>query len=96
MYFERWHADAATGKQPLGLMAGLYDVATRWVVTHDITHWCDEIAWMSLYFSIAVWSSLALCGFALVRDRLPQFTRRRQAARRAGRPVAPAAIRPSA
>jgi hypothetical protein len=28
--------------------------------------------WMSLYFSVAVWSSLALCIIGLVRDRLLQ------------------------
>jgi hypothetical protein len=36
-------------------------VSTRWVVTHDLAEWKDEIAWMSLYFSLAVWASLALC-----------------------------------
>jgi hypothetical protein len=39
--------------------------------------WHDEIAWMSLYFSVAVWSSLALFTFGLVKDRLlPTGTRR--------------------
>jgi hypothetical protein len=28
---------------------------------------------MSLYFSVAVWSSLALGSFGLVRDGLPQY-----------------------
>jgi hypothetical protein len=73
MYFERWQTDLASGKEPLGFFAGLYDVTTRWVVTHRITLWSDEIAWMSLYFSVAVWSSLALCGFVLVKDRLSQY-----------------------
>jgi hypothetical protein len=63
-------SDLASGKELLGFFAGLYDVTTRWVVTHRITLWSDEIAWMSLYFSVAVWSSLALCGFVLVKDRL--------------------------
>jgi hypothetical protein len=27
----------------------------------------------SLYFSVAVWISMALCGFVLVKDRLPQY-----------------------
>jgi hypothetical protein len=27
----------------------------------------------SLYFSVAVWTSMALCGFVLVKDRLPQY-----------------------
>jgi hypothetical protein len=73
MYFERWQTDLASGKELLGLFAGLYDVTTRWVVTHRITLWSDEIAWMSLYFSVAVWTSLALCGFVLVKDRLSQY-----------------------
>jgi hypothetical protein len=73
MYFARWQADLAGGKQLLGLFSGLHDLSTRWIVTRDFMHWKDEIAWMSLYFSVAVWSSLALCGIALVRDRLLQF-----------------------
>src|SRR5262249_43635333 len=73
MYVDRWLTDAAAGKQLLGLFAGLHDAASRWVVTHDIALWNDEIAWMSLYFSLAVWTSLALCGFALIKNRLPEY-----------------------
>jgi hypothetical protein len=73
MYFERWQTDLASGKELLGLFSGLYDVSTRWVVTHRIALWSDEIAWMSLYFSVAVWASMALCGFVLIKDRLPQY-----------------------
>jgi hypothetical protein len=73
MYFERWQTDLASGKELLGFFAGLYDVTTRWVVTHRVALWSDEIAWMSLYFSVAVWTSLALCGFVLVKDRLSQY-----------------------
>jgi hypothetical protein len=73
MYFGRWHADVASGKELLGLFAGLHDAATHWVVTHDFAHWQDEIAWKTLYFSAAVWTSLALCTFVLVRERLPQY-----------------------
>ena len=77
MYLTRWQADLAAGREPLDALAGLHDVATRWVVTHDINAWQDEIAWMSLYFSGAVWSSLILCGFALFVDALPQYRRHR-------------------
>src|SRR5262249_58400558 len=69
MYFGRWQEDVASGKQLLGLFSGLHDLGTRWVVTHDIAQWRDEIAWMSLYFSVAVWSSLGLCAFRVVADR---------------------------
>jgi hypothetical protein len=73
MYFSRWQADLTNGKQLLDVAAGLYDVSAHWVVTHDFAHWQDEIAWMSLYFSAAVWSSLALCCFGLVTDRLAHY-----------------------
>jgi hypothetical protein len=73
MYFGRWQADLARGKELFGLFAGLHDAATRWVVTRDIADWKDEIAWKSLYFSAAVWTSLALCGFVLIRNRLPRY-----------------------
>jgi hypothetical protein len=80
MYFGRWQADVSTGKEFLGVFSGFYDVSTRWVVTHDVVYWRDEIAWMSLYFSVAVWSSLALGSFGLVRERLPHYraTRRQR------------------
>ena len=73
MYFDRWQADQESGKKILNFLVGLHDVSTRWVVTRDIVQWKDEIAWMSLYFSAAVWSSLALCGISLVADRLHHY-----------------------
>jgi hypothetical protein len=81
MYLDRWHADLAAGKKTLGMLAGLHDVSTRWIVTYDIAHWREEIAWMSLYFSVAVWSSLALCSVALVKDRLVHYRTRPEIAR---------------
>ena len=61
MYLTRWRADAASGRRRLSALEGLRDASARWIVTHDIAEWKDEIAWMSLYFSGAVWASLALC-----------------------------------
>jgi hypothetical protein len=63
MYFNRWRSGAADGSKRLRLLDGLRDVNTRWVVTHDPVEWKGEIVWMSLYFSAAVWASLALCVF---------------------------------
>src|SRR5262252_4789105 len=61
MYLTRWQAVGAHRHGPLSLLEGLRDASVRWVVAHDIAEWKDEIAWMSLYFSAAVWASLALC-----------------------------------
>ena len=76
MYFARWQMDLANGKELLGILAGLHDVSTRWIVTHDVAHWQQEFAWMALYFSAAVWSSLALCGVVLFYDRLHHYRKR--------------------
>jgi hypothetical protein len=63
MYVNRWRTKVADGGRLLRPLEGLRDVSTRWVVTHEIAEWKDEIPWMSLYFSAAVWASLALCVF---------------------------------
>jgi hypothetical protein len=60
MYLMRWQAERADSGR-LSPLEGLRDATVRWVVTHDIAEWRGEIAWMSLYFSVAVWASLALC-----------------------------------
>jgi hypothetical protein len=73
MYLSRWRAVVADGRKLLGPLEGLRDVSTRWIVTHDPAEWKDEIAWMSLYFSLAVWSSLALCVFYALENHLPQY-----------------------
>jgi hypothetical protein len=69
MYLTRWQAKNANKNanksadriRLLSHLEGLRDATVRWVVTHDIAEWKDEIPWMSLYFSAAVWASLALC-----------------------------------
>jgi hypothetical protein len=73
MYLSRWRADVTDGSKLLSPLEGLRDVSTRWVVTHDLAEWKGEIAWMSLYFSAAVWASLALCVCYSLEDRLPRF-----------------------
>jgi hypothetical protein len=60
MYLTRFLADEASGRKYLSIMDGLHDVSTRWVVTHSIADWSQEMAWMGLYFSVCVWISIAL------------------------------------
>ncbi|TPQ39726.1 hypothetical protein C2U70_06735 [Bradyrhizobium guangdongense] len=73
MYLSRWRAGHGEGGRLLGLLEGLRDVSTRWVVTHDVAHWKGELAWMALYFSVAVWSSLALCAFYAMPEYLARY-----------------------
>ena len=73
MYLSRWQNGLADGGKGLGPLEGLRDASTRWVVTHDLAQWKDEIPWMSLYFTAAVWASLALCLVYALGDHLPQY-----------------------
>lgn len=68
MYFSRWVADGAHGRMYLTLAEGLRDVSFRWVVAHGWEAWRTEIPWMSLYFTVTVWASIALMN-------LPSLTR---------------------
>ncbi len=73
MYLKRWRAELANGSKPLRPIEGLRDVSKRWVVTHDIFEWKEEMPWMSLYFSAAVWASLALCVVFSLERELPRY-----------------------
>ena len=70
MYLKRWRADVARGNRGLRPLEGFRDVSTRWVVTYELSEWREEIAWMSLYFSAAVWASLGLCVFYAVEGHI--------------------------
>ena len=59
MYWSRWVADEASGRHYLSLSQGVLDTSGRWVVSQQWHTWKSEVIWMSLYFSIAVWLSIA-------------------------------------
>jgi hypothetical protein len=73
MYVVRWRSAVADGRKLLTPREGLRDVCTSWVVTHDPAMWKGEIAWMSLYFTAAVWASLALCVCCSLEGHLPHY-----------------------
>lgn len=60
MYWARWAAELAAGHVPLSLAQGIADASTRWIVSHRWDVWKGEAVWMTLYFSVAVWFSIAL------------------------------------
>lgn len=60
MYWARWLADETAGRHYLSVAQGVIDVSERWTVSHRWEDWRSEVAWMSLYFSVAVWMSIAL------------------------------------
>lgn len=70
MYWARWLADESAGRAYLDLAQGLADVSSRWTVSTSWHHWRGEVAWMTLYFSVAVWLSIALVHLPLPRPAL--------------------------
>lgn len=58
MYVRRWRLGAA-GPQ-LTLATGLHDSRRRRHPTLAWNVWREEVAWMTVYFSIGVWTSLAM------------------------------------
>jgi hypothetical protein len=90
MYLNRWRAGLADGSRLLRPLEGLRDVSTRWIVTHDVTEWKGEMTWMALYFSAAVWASLALCVCYSIEDHLPRY--RTEVTVTSGTSTAPAVI----
>jgi hypothetical protein len=60
MYWSRWLVDEASGRPYLSVLQGLVDASGRWVVSYKWQDWESEVVWMSLYFSVAVWLSIAL------------------------------------
>jgi hypothetical protein len=59
MYWSRWVADGISGRHYLSIAQGVHDAAVRRVVSYRWSDWKSEVVWMSLYFSVAVWLSIA-------------------------------------
>jgi diacylglycerol kinase len=59
-YGARWLADLEQGRSYMTIAQGVADASSRWVVSHSWRDWQGEVAWMTLYFSVAVWMSIGL------------------------------------
>jgi len=57
MYLERWRAGVAAATS---VEEGVRTALARCVVNHDWLAWREDVLWLTLYFTVAVWSSLAL------------------------------------
>ena len=58
MYVRRWRVRAADARLPLA--TGLRDSRLRRQPTLAWAIWREEAPWMTLYFSVGVWTSLAM------------------------------------
>lgn len=70
MYWARWLSDEASGRSYATLGEGLRDAAQCALVSRRWEVWKSEVVWMSLYFSVAVWLSIALVHSPAARRRL--------------------------
>ncbi len=66
MYWSRWRADQRSGRQYLSIARGLVDICHRRIVSYHWEVWKNEVPWMSLYFTLGVWSSLSLVYASIV------------------------------
>lgn len=69
MYWARWTLDDVQGRGTLSIAQGFVDASARWVVSHRWEDWRSEVAWMTAYFSVAVWLSIALVATPTFRRR---------------------------
>lgn len=60
MYVRRWKAGRAASSVYLPVREGLADAWSRRVPTQRWADWKEEVAWLTMYFSFAVWVSLAM------------------------------------
>jgi hypothetical protein len=60
MYWARWSAAESAGKVYLSLREGWLSASGPHVVSYSWNLWRSEMAWMGIYFSVAVWTSIWL------------------------------------
>ena len=68
---DRTYAVDDESRRYLTIAEGFHDSAVRWVVTHQWRDWREEIPWMTIYFSVGVWMSLALANVRPSRASRP-------------------------
>jgi hypothetical protein len=68
LYWSRWLADQTIGRQYLSIAQGVVDVCQRRVVSYRWEDWKNEVLWMSLYFTLGVWSSVSLVYASMALD----------------------------
>ena len=56
MYLARWQR----GQDYLSLGEGMREILERCIVTRDWAKWREDALWLTLYFTVAVWISIAL------------------------------------
>ena len=58
------------------MSAGLEEILQRCTVTREWSAWRQDVPWLTLYFTFAVWISIALAFVPVDRARSPQILKR--------------------
>jgi hypothetical protein len=67
MYLSRWQADLAAGYQARPILDGLSASLGRCVVENSWEAWRKDAVWLTLYFTMAVWTSIWLVHTPTIR-----------------------------
>ena len=67
MYLARWQP----GQEYLSLGEGMREILQRCIVTLDWAKWREDAPWLTLYFTVAVWISIALPQLPPLRGKSP-------------------------
>jgi hypothetical protein len=70
MYWARWSAAESAGRAYLSLREGWESASGPHVVTYAWNIWSSEMAWMGVYFSVAVWASIWLVRMPMPKARV--------------------------
>jgi hypothetical protein len=60
MYVSRWRAGLAAHHPYLSFSAGFGEILQRCTVMREWSAWREDVPWLSLYFTLAVWVSIAI------------------------------------
>jgi hypothetical protein len=78
MWIARWQADPGGLHAGISVVDGLHTALQRCVVSREWAAWRDDVPWLSLYFTVAVWISIALAHVPPLRAAArPQSERER-------------------
>ena len=67
MYLARWQP----GQEHLSLGDGMREIVQRCTVDRDWAKWREDALWLTLYFTVAVWVSVALPQVASLKEQPP-------------------------
>ncbi|HKC45668.1 MAG TPA: hypothetical protein VKC64_17690 [Burkholderiales bacterium] len=68
MYLARWQP----GQEHLSLGDGMREIVQRCTVDRDWAKWREDALWLTLYFTVAVWISIALPQVPPFKERRPR------------------------